>query len=212
MNITPIPKSGWLELRVDGRIDALESGLIYDAVCTYVESGQRDIRLDTSDVDYISSSGLRTLLMSRAKLASVNGAFSVANASYFVTQALTMAGMGTLLYQEKRSGAPYSKYSTISITPAQKDGWLELHIDGRLDAGASDSLFNAISDYADEGNKDIRMDLGSLNYISSAGLRALLQAHRKLTSVNGSFCVCKASYFVAQTLSMAGLNSLLIRE
>jgi anti-anti-sigma factor len=213
MTITPIVKGSWLELRVEGRIDALEAELIYDAVCTHVANGQRDIRLDASAVDYISSAGLRALLRSRAKLSSTNGSFSVASASYFVTQALAMSGLSSMLIQERRQNPnPHSHYSSIRITPALKDGWLELHVEGKLDAGAADHLFKTICDYADKGRSDIRVDLGSLNYISSAGLRAMLQSQRKLSSLNGFFCICKASYFVVQTLSMAGLSALLVQE
>jgi anti-sigma B factor antagonist len=99
----------------------------------------------------------------------------------------------------------------MNITTSQQSGWMELRVEGRLDAISSEKFFEAVCEQALRGQRDIRVDASLVNYISSAGLRALLQSQRKLSSQGGSFAVVKASDFVAQTLAMSGLDSLLTK-
>ena len=97
----------------------------------------------------------------------------------------------------------------MKITPIENNGSVELKIEGRLDAMSSDSLYEAVCAEVAKGMREIKLDAGSLDYISSAGLRALLQSHKKLLSVKGTFTISKASPFVAQTISMSGFDSLI---
>lgn len=97
----------------------------------------------------------------------------------------------------------------MNITTSQQSGWLEMHVDGRLDAISSERFFEAVCECVAKGNTDVRVDAMAVAYISSAGLRAMLQSQRKLSSVNGTFRVIRASDFVSQTLAMSGLDSLM---
>jgi anti-anti-sigma factor len=100
----------------------------------------------------------------------------------------------------------------MNITPIQRTGWLELKLEGRLDASWSEHLVNTIAANIREGRHDIRIDANNLEYLSSAGLRALLRAHKDLTAVSGTFAIIRASDFVVKTLSMSGFGSLLALE
>lgn len=100
----------------------------------------------------------------------------------------------------------------MNITPIQKSGWLELKLEGRLDAAWSEHLFNTVNDNIRQGRHDIRIDARGLEYLSSAGMRALLRSHKALKAISGSFAITSASEFVIQTLSMSGFTSLLALE
>ncbi|MFA5257484.1 MAG: STAS domain-containing protein, partial [Opitutales bacterium] len=97
----------------------------------------------------------------------------------------------------------------MNITPIQKSGWLELRVEGRLDAAWSEHFYETVAALVREGRHDIRIDALKLEYLSSAGMRAMLRAHKELASVSGTFAIVRASDFVAQTLSMSGFDSLL---
>ena len=99
----------------------------------------------------------------------------------------------------------------MNITSSQNNGSMELRVEGRLDAISSEKFFEAVCEQASAGQRDIRVDAAAVNYISSAGLRAMLQSQRKMTSLGGTFTIVKASDFVAQTLAMSGLDSLLTK-
>ena len=100
----------------------------------------------------------------------------------------------------------------MNITPTQKPGWLELRLEGRLDAAWSEHLYNTVAANVREGRHDIRLDTSALEYLRSAGIRAILRANREVTGVGGSFAIIRASDFVVETLSMAGFSSLLALE
>ena len=100
----------------------------------------------------------------------------------------------------------------MNITQSLKNGILEMGLDGRLDAASSDFFYNAVASNIREGRQKIRVDASALEYLSSAGLRSLLRAHRELSAVGGSFAIIRASDFVVKTLSMSGFDSLLALE
>ncbi len=97
----------------------------------------------------------------------------------------------------------------MNITSSHKNNYLELKLEGRLDAAWAEHFVSTVSAAMREGRHHIRVDALGLSYLSSAGMRSLLRAHRELTSVNGSFAVIRASDFVVNTLSMSGFDTLL---
>lgn len=80
---------------------------------------------------------------------------------------------------------------------------------GRLDSSWADHLLEAIRNAVRDGHHRICLDAEQIEYLSSAGIRTLLKAHRELNSVNGSFSLSAASSFVISTLTMSGFQSLL---
>jgi anti-anti-sigma factor len=108
--------------------------------------------------------------------------------------------------------SPPPESQTMNITPIKKNGYLLLQVEGRLDAAWSEHFYNCVASSIREGMHDIRIDAEKLEYLSSAGIRVLIRAHRELKSVNGSFAIVRASDFVVQTLSMSGFDTLLALE
>ncbi len=100
----------------------------------------------------------------------------------------------------------------MKITTAQNRGWLEMRVEGRLDAAWAEHFLEAVRSAVRAGHHRIHLDALALEYISSAGMRSLLRAHRELAAVNGAFNVVRASEFVIQTLRMSGFDSLLAIE
>ncbi len=82
-------------------------------------------------------------------------------------------------------------------------------VTGRLDAAWADHFQEVIRDLIRAGSDDIRVDAEGLEYLSSAGIRALLKVRREVEQVNGSFGVVRASAFVHDTLRLSGMEALL---
>jgi anti-anti-sigma regulatory factor len=57
MNISTQKLPGWLELRVEGRLDAAWATLFTSTVADLVRVGSHTIRVDASKLEYISSAG-----------------------------------------------------------------------------------------------------------------------------------------------------------
>jgi len=92
----------------------------------------------------------------------------------------------------------------ISLNP--QEHFLEVIVEGRLDATWAEPFLDALRGALRDGQHHIRLDAAGLEYLSSAGSRSLLQVHRELLAVNGSFAIRRALPFVADTLSMSGFG------
>ena len=83
-------------------------------------------------------------------------------------------------------------------------------VSGRLDASWADHFSASCREYIRQGHHHLLMDSAGLAYLSSAGIRALVQVTKSLMVVNGSFHIVQANDFVRNTLNMTGFGSWLL--
>ena len=81
---------------------------------------------------------------------------------------------------------------------------------GRLDTTTAPMLDKTINEDI-EGTKDLVLDLKGIEYISSAGLRVLLSAQKKMQSV-GSMKVKNVCEAVMEVFEMTGFADILVIE
>lgn len=82
-----------------------------------------------------------------------------------------------------------------------------LAVSGRLDTTTAPALNKAIQE--DLGNiRELILDLGGLDYISSAGLRVLLTAQKKMQA-QGSMYLTRVCESVMEVLEMTGFADIL---
>lgn len=103
MQIDRLPHVDHLELKLEGRLDATWSDHVSCALADCVRSGQHRIALDLAAVDYLSSAGLRILVLHARQLQSIDGALSVTRASPMVRKILELAGLEHLLREPART-------------------------------------------------------------------------------------------------------------
>ena len=96
----------------------------------------------------------------------------------------------------------------IQLSQQQRTGWLVVSVTGRADAEAADELQNGLTN-ALELSAKVAADFSALDYISSAGLRAVLQAARAAQNRNAEFAVCGLSAPVRKVFDMSGLHHVL---
>lgn len=77
---------------------------------------------------------------------------------------------------------------------------------GRIDAATAPSLENALSSAIDGGDREIIVDLSSVEYISSAGLRALLAALKRVKVLGGTLVLCSLHPYVKEVFDMTGFS------
>jgi anti-anti-sigma factor len=97
----------------------------------------------------------------------------------------------------------------MEIVRREQAGFVELVVEGRLDGYWAQHLATAIDEVVGQGRHQIRLDLAGVSYISSAGMRVLIQAYQQLFGVQGWLVVAKPTAAVRQVLEMAGLAMLL---
>ena len=96
----------------------------------------------------------------------------------------------------------------IQLTTETRAGWHVVAVRGRADADAADALESGLRAAIEEHSK-VAADFAALDYISSAGLRAVLQAARAAQARNAEFAVCSLSPPVKKVFDMSGLHHVL---
>lgn len=87
---------------------------------------------------------------------------------------------------------------------------LTLKIEGRLDTVTAPELEKVINEQTDDV-KDLVMDMNKLEYISSAGLRVLLAAQKKMNKV-GTMKLVGVCDAVMEVFEMTGFVDILVFE
>ena len=88
------------------------------------------------------------------------------------------------------------------------NGKVILKIEGRLDTTTAPELEKAINDEGDT-LKNLVLDFNGVNYISSAGLRVLLTAQKKM-NIQGSMELINVNEDVMNILDMTGFADILV--
>jgi len=84
-----------------------------------------------------------------------------------------------------------------------------LRLDGRLDAASSPILERKISSLIEEDHYHLLLDFSRVDYLSSAGMRVLLSATKKLMSKKGALVLFSLSEDVNEVIKMAGFDKIL---
>lgn len=87
-------------LELYGRLDASWAGHLDDYVNTLVREGIYEVKLILDNVDYLSSAGIRILVMQYKNLDKIGGTFYLSSVSDSVRDVLEMVGLATLLIHE----------------------------------------------------------------------------------------------------------------
>jgi anti-anti-sigma factor len=97
----------------------------------------------------------------------------------------------------------------MDIQRDKRGGELILILRGRLDASWAGHVADALTAAIRDGEHHLRTEMSAVGYVSSAGLRTLLTAHRQAKSIGGSFGVLAPSLAVREVLELAGLEQLI---
>lgn len=96
MNIVVTDCGAYSRVIVDGRVDANTSPQLQQAILNALQKDS-NIVLDFLNVPYISSAGLRALLIGHKTAASKGGSMKLTNLSDTVSDVLNMSGFASIL-------------------------------------------------------------------------------------------------------------------
>ncbi len=96
----------------------------------------------------------------------------------------------------------------MEITQEKAENVNIVALKGRLDAGTSGSLEEALTALVDAGEAKALVDCRELDYISSAGLRVLLAAAKQFKKLNGSIALSALNPNVKQVFEISGFTSI----
>jgi len=98
----------------------------------------------------------------------------------------------------------------MTITRKQNGTTMEIALEGRLDSITAPDLEAELGTALD-GIDELILDFSSLEYISSAGLRVLLSAHKALYG-KGKMKVIHANEIVQEVFEVTGFDGILTIE
>jgi len=90
--------------------------------------------------------------------------------------------------------------------------FLELRLTGRLDATWADHVSGTIEAAVKGGAHHIVLNFAGVDFISSLGIRVLLNHYKRLLAVKGSLAVSEPSDATLTILKAAGLSTLLLKS
>jgi anti-sigma B factor antagonist len=96
----------------------------------------------------------------------------------------------------------------MDITISEMKRVTLIEISGRIDSTNATKLGEALNEQIDAGRHQLVADLSRVDYMSSAGLRELVSAVKKLRKLNGDLRVASPSSRVKEVLDLAGLDSI----
>jgi anti-sigma B factor antagonist len=97
MDVTHEVSNGLLIIRPQSRVDS-STASAFEALCaSLIDEGPARVVIDFSEVDYISSAGLRALLVAAKKAKSLGGALTLCGLSGGVREVMAVSGFDTIL-------------------------------------------------------------------------------------------------------------------
>ncbi len=92
----------------------------------------------------------------------------------------------------------------MTVTENSENGKVVLKVEGWLDNKSAPELGTVIDGITEA--KELVLDFDGLEYMSSAGVRQVVSAHRTAGTLNASFSVINVSTDVMSIFEMTGLN------
>lgn len=93
----------------------------------------------------------------------------------------------------------------ITITPGKVDLMV---INGTIDALTSPDLIAAIQKHVHDGHANVVLDFGGVEFMSSAGLRAILASVKEARAAGGDLRIAGAQPSIDKVMKMAGFHNI----
>ena len=94
--IETVNQGGIVVLNLKGRVDATNSGQVHDKVMEEIKNGCNKMIINFSDVNYVSSAGLRVLIFTTKSFAKNSGSFSVCSLNANIMKIFEISGLVNL--------------------------------------------------------------------------------------------------------------------
>lgn len=97
----------------------------------------------------------------------------------------------------------------MSFATHRENATLVIRAEDRLDSANAQAFCEHLEPLLRTGGDSVVVDMEGLDYISSAGLRAILQVLRKLEQQDGRLAICSLSTPVRNVFETSGFDQLI---
>lgn len=95
-DIQSVNQDGVVVLNLKGRVDATNSGQVHDKVMEEIKNGCNKMIINFSEVNYISSAGLRVLIFATKSFSKSSGSFAVCSLNDNIMKIFEISGLVNL--------------------------------------------------------------------------------------------------------------------
>lgn len=95
----------------------------------------------------------------------------------------------------------------MKFTVSDSDSFSKVSMEGRLDANSAAETERKLSDLIAKSNGPILFDLSSLDYVSSAGLRVMLVAAKRIQQKGGQLSLFGLNGNVREVFDISGFTA-----
>ena len=100
----------------------------------------------------------------------------------------------------------------MKVEITQTDNKVMVSLAGRLDTVTSSEFEKNLTPYFAMSGIELHLDCNEMEYISSAGLRVVLTAHKNITAKGGRFVLTNLNKEVRSVFDMTGFSRILTIE
>ncbi len=100
----------------------------------------------------------------------------------------------------------------MEIKKSVQEGTVKIALSGRLDTITQEALAKELNTVFQGEKTDLVFDISELDYISSAGLRVLLTAQKKVNAQGTSMIIVGAKPEIKEIFDMTGFSSIMTIE
>ena len=97
----------------------------------------------------------------------------------------------------------------MEVIEKKQDGICILTLRGRLDASSSSEFRETILQIIEDGTTRVILDCQNLEYISSAGLRVVLEATKEIKRNDGKIMLCALQDYIKEVFEIAQFDAFL---
>jgi anti-sigma B factor antagonist len=97
----------------------------------------------------------------------------------------------------------------MEVVETKHDGICILALSGRLDASSSSEFREKILHIIGDGTRKVILDCENLDYISSAGLRVVLEATKEIKRNEGKIMLCALQDYIKEVFEVAKFDAFL---
>lgn len=97
----------------------------------------------------------------------------------------------------------------MEVQERKENGVYILVLKGRLDSNTSDQFGEKLYSLIQAGENKLVLDLGGVDYISSAGLRVIIKSVKDLKRNDGQLCLCSMKDYIREVFDLSGIATIL---
>ena len=205
---------------LEGRLDGAAGRALEASVLAMVGRGETSVVLDCAGLSYMSSAGIRTVLICARTCRENGGRIAIAGLRGGPLSVMELSGLlSVIAHHETVEAALAAARGPAPGGAGAPDGFeigersagsvVVVSLTGRLAGESASALESRISAIVERGSPRVVLDLARLSYLNSAGLRAVLLGAKACRRAGGAIAIAAVQPQCHMVLKMNGFLSII---